>query len=101
VDVKKQGRIPDGGGHRVHGRAVGRRIKKKSSKPGTAFIHHALDDHSRLVYSEILDDERKETVCAFWERANAYFASRGITLKRVLTDNGSASGHGRRPFWAV
>jgi hypothetical protein len=74
----------------VHGRARGRRIKKKSSKPGTAFIHHALDDHSRLTYSEILDDERNETVCAFWQRANAYFASCGITVKRVLTDNGSA-----------
>ena len=74
----------------MHGRARGRRIKKKSSKPGTAFIHHALDDHSRLTYSEILDDERNETVCAFWQRANAYFASCGITVKRVLTDNGSA-----------
>jgi len=53
VDIKKLGRIPDGGGHRVHGRAKGNRVKK-SAKPGTAYIHHALDDHSRLVYSEIL-----------------------------------------------
>jgi transposase InsO family protein len=90
VDIKKLGRIPDGGGHRIHGRARGRRIKKKSTKPGTAFIHNALDDHSRLAYSEILGDERKETVCGFWQRANAYFASCGITVKRVLTDNGSA-----------
>jgi transposase InsO family protein len=89
VDVKKLGRIPDGGGHRVHGRAVGRRIKR-SAKPGTAFIHNAVDDHSRLAYCEILADERKETACMFWTRANAYFASCGITVKRVLTDNGSA-----------
>lgn len=89
VDVKKLGRIPDGGGHRVHGRAKGARIKK-GARPGTAFIHNALDDHSRLAYCEILADERKETASAFWQRANAYFASCGITVKRVLTDNGSA-----------
>jgi transposase InsO family protein len=89
VDVKKLGRIPDGGGHRVHGRAKGNRIKK-SAKPGTAFIHNALDDHSRLAYCEILPDERKETASAFWQRANAFFRSCGITVKRVLTDNGSA-----------
>ena len=89
VDVKKLGRIPDGGGHRVHGRAKGNRIKK-SAKPGTAYIHNAVDDHSRLAYCEILADERKETASAFWKRADAYFASCGITVKRVLTDNGSA-----------
>jgi transposase InsO family protein len=89
VDVKKLGRIPDGGGHRVHGRAKGNRVKK-NAKPGTAYIHHAMDDHSRLVYSEILTDERKETASEFWTRANAYFASCGITVLRVLTDNGSA-----------
>lgn len=88
VDVKKLGRIPDGGGHRVHGRAKGNRIKK-SAKPGTAFIHNAVDDHSRLAYCEILADEKKETACAFWERANAWFNSCGISVQRVLTDNGS------------
>ncbi len=85
VDVKKLGRIPDGGGHRVHGRAKGNRVKK-NAKPGTAYIHHAMDDHSRLVYSEILTDERKETASEFWTRANAYFASCGITVLRVPTD---------------
>ena len=89
VDVKKLGRIPNGGGHRVHGRGKGNRIKK-SVKPGIAFIHNAIDDHSRLAYSEILADERKETAAGFWTRANAYFTSCGITVKRVLTDNGSA-----------
>jgi len=89
VDIKKLGRIPDGGGHRFLGRAAGVRVKK-SAKPGTAYIHHAMDDHSRLVYSEILADERKETASAFWIRANHYFASCGITVLRVLTDNGSA-----------
>ncbi|NMM32803.1 MAG: IS481 family transposase [Phycicoccus sp.] len=89
VDIKKLGRIPDGGGHRFLGRAAGVRVKK-GAKPGTAYIHHAMDDHSRLVYSEILADERKETASAFWTRANTYFNDCGIIVLRVLTDNGSA-----------
>ncbi len=88
VDIKKLGRIPDGGGHRFLGRAAGIRVKK-GAKPGTAYIHHAIDDHSRLVYSEILANERKETASAFWTRANHYFNSCGITVLRVLTDNGA------------
>jgi len=88
VDIKKLGRIPDGGGHRFLGRAAGIRVKK-GAKPGMAYIHHAMDDHSRLVYSEILANERKETASAFWTRANAYFNSCGITVLAVLTDNGA------------
>jgi transposase InsO family protein len=88
VDIKKLGRIPDGGGHRFLGRAVGIRVKK-GAKPGMAYIHHAMDDHSQLVYSEILANERKETASAFWIRANAYFNSCRITVLRVLTDNGA------------
>ena len=90
VDVKKLGRIPDGGGHRVHGRSSATRALKGTAKPGYAYLHHAVDDHSRLAYSEILTDERKETAAAFWTRAAAWFAGCGITVKRVLTDNGSA-----------
>jgi transposase InsO family protein len=89
MDVKKLGRIPDGGGHRVHGRAAAQKIKKTAA-PGYAYLHHAIDDHSRLAYSEILADERKETVVAFWTRAQAWFTASGITVERVLTDNGSA-----------
>ncbi len=89
VDVKKLGRIPDGGGHRVHGRAKGNRVKG-TARPGMACVHNAVDDHSRLAYSEVLPDERKETTAAFWKRANAYFTECGVTVKRVLTDNGSA-----------
>ena len=89
MDVKKLGRIPDGGGHRVHGRAAARPIKK-SVKPGYAYLHHVIDDHSRLAYSEILADERQETVVAFWTRAQSWFDGQGITIERVLTDNGSA-----------
>ena len=57
--------------------------------PGYAYLHNAVDDHSRLAYTEILTDEKKDTAAGFWERANAYFAACGITVKRVLTDNGS------------
>lgn len=86
VDIKKQGRIPDGGGHRVRGRQEGR---KNRSGVGYAFLHHAVDDHSRLAYSEILDDERKETAVAFWVRAHTFFTQAGITVREVMTDNGS------------
>lgn len=92
VDIKKLGRIPDGGGHRVTGRAAGNRNKTGTAanrRPGYAFLHNAVDDHSRLAYTEILTDEKKETAAGFWERANAYFESCGITVKRVMTDNGS------------
>jgi transposase InsO family protein len=89
VDIKKLGRIPDGGGHKVHGRAAARAIKGQA-KPGYAYLHHAVDDHSRLAYSEILPDERKQTAAAFWLRAHAWFTGCGITVRRVLTDNGAA-----------
>lgn len=88
VDIKKLGRIPAGGGHKVLGRAAGQRNTKRG-KIGYWFIHNAVDDCTRLAYSELLADERKETAAAFWQRANAYFESVGITVKRVLTDNGS------------
>ena len=88
VNIKKLGQIPDCGGHKVHGRGAGVKIKK-SSKPGYAFIHNAVDDRSRLAYCEILIDERKDTAAGFWLCANAYFNDCGIVAKRVLTDNGS------------
>jgi transposase InsO family protein len=86
VDIKKLGNIPDGGGHKVLGRPAGR---KNRAQAGYSYIHSAVDDHSRLAYSEILADERKESAAAFWSRAQAFFASCGITVQRVLTDNGA------------
>ena len=56
---------------------------------GHHFLHTALDGHSRLAYSELLTDERKETAAAFWIRANTWFAECGISVRKVLTDNGS------------
>ncbi len=86
VDIKKLGNIPDGGGHKVLGRQAGR---KNRAGAGMSFLHNAVDDHSRLAYSEILTDEKKETAVGFWQRAHAYFTAAGITVQRVLTDNGS------------
>ncbi len=86
VDIKKLGNIPDGGGHKVLGRHAGRKTR---SGTGYSYIHTAVDDHSRLAYSEILTDEKKETATAFWTRAQEFFTSCGITVERVLTDNGS------------
>ncbi|TDC59052.1 integrase core domain-containing protein, partial [Streptomyces hainanensis] len=74
------------GGHKVLGRAAGRKTRAAA---GYSYLHTAVDDHSRLAYSEILTDERKETATAFWTRAQAFFTSVGITVERVLTDNGS------------
>ncbi|TVZ74676.1 IS481 family transposase, partial [Streptomyces sp. BK340] len=84
VDVKKLGRIPDGGGHKVHGREVGRPVRGM----GFDYLHSAVDDHSRLAYTEVHRDERVATCAAFLTRAAAFFADLGITrIERVLTDN--------------
>jgi transposase InsO family protein len=91
VDIKKQGRIPDGSGHRFVGRQLGKQHNNTHGRGGRgyAFLHHAVDDHSRLAYSEILADERKETAAGFWVRANKFFAEAGITVTAVMTDNGA------------
>ena len=99
VDIKKLGNIPDGGGHRAVGRRAGQRHRTRTpgktldahggSHVGYSYLHNAVDDHSRLAYSEILPDEKKETAVAFWQRAHTFFTSHGITVERVLTDNGS------------
>ena len=86
VDIKKQGKIPAGGGWRVHGRV---NMPGRHRGDGYDFIHAAVDDRSRVAYAEILPDERKETASAFMTRALGFFVERGITIERVLTDNGS------------
>jgi hypothetical protein len=88
VDIKKLGRIPDGGGHRKLGRQTGTRNSRRHRR-GYAYLHHAVDDHSRVAYSEILYDERGETAAAFWGRAQAFFADLGVHVDAVLTDNGA------------
>jgi transposase InsO family protein len=100
VDVKKLGNVPDGGGWRYLGRAQGRknraatagaeRSKYRNPILGTAFVHTVIDDHSRVAYAEIHDDETAVTATAVLRRAVTWFAQRGVTVHRVLSDNGSA-----------
>lgn len=86
VDIKKLGKIPPGGGWKVHGRAA---RPARHRKIGYCYIHSAVDDHSRLAYSEIHDDEQGITAAGFWRRARVFFAEHGIAVRAVLTDNGS------------
>jgi transposase InsO family protein len=84
VDVKKLGRIPPGGGHRMLGRQIGRGDKRV--RIGHDFIHSAVDDCSRVAYSEILSDERGPTCAGFLLRAATFFADLGVAVERVMTD---------------
>jgi transposase InsO family protein len=86
IDIKKLGRIPDGGGWRVLGR---QQRPSRHRGDGYGYLHAALDDHSRLAYVEILPDEKGETAANFWLRAHAWFTSCGIQIHAVLSDNGS------------
>jgi transposase InsO family protein len=86
MDVKKIGKIPDGGGWKALGRADGHR--DRNTKIGYDYVHSLVDDHSRLAYSEILPDEKGPTCAAFLLRAAGYFTSHGIPrIERVITDN--------------
>src|SRR3954470_23079076 len=87
VDVKKIAAIPPGGGWKLHGRSNDR--YKGHSGAGYRYIHTAVDDRTRIVYSEILDDEQTVTACDFWRRAESWFDSHGVRCERVITDNGS------------
>ena len=86
LDTKKLGRI-DGIGHRITGDRTG-----QSNKGGTGweFLHVAIDDASRLAYTEVLPNERKESAVAFTRRALAWFARYGVKVERIMSDNGSA-----------
>jgi transposase InsO family protein len=91
MDVKKLGKIPNGGGWRAHGREATVDQRHKKVKVGYDYVHSLVDDNSRLAYSEILPDEQGPTCAAFLERAIAYFALHGITrIERLMTDNAFA-----------
>ena len=87
VDVKKLGRIPTGGGWKAHGRQMGSTAAKRRARIGFDYIHSAVDDHSRVAYSEVLPDEKGPTCAAFIDRALVYFASLGAPVRAILTDN--------------
>jgi transposase InsO family protein len=90
VDVKKLGKIPDGGGWRLHG-SVTDRTHRNHRAVGMEYVHVAIDDRSRVAYAEILSDEKGPTCAAFLHRAAQWFHdTHGITIRRVLTDNAKA-----------
>ena len=92
VDVKKLGVI-NGAGHRVNGRRasqnVTRRGRRQGKAPGWEFVHVCVDDATRLAYVEVLSDEQGTTAAGFLRRAVAFYASYGITVQRVMSDNGA------------
>ena len=103
VDVKKLGKVPDGGGWRYVGKQQGHRNRSatvvrtgaprsKHHNPvlGTCYLHTVIDDHARVACVEAHDDETAATAAAVLRHAVAWFADRGVTVQRVLSDNGSA-----------
>jgi transposase InsO family protein len=88
VDIKKLAGIPDGGGWRTRGRGYPNE-GAKSRMVGYRYLHTAIDDRTRIVYSEILDDEKAATAAGFWRRAAGWYQSIGIRPERVITDNGA------------
>jgi transposase InsO family protein len=93
IDVKKLGRISTkGAGHRVTGRRGTEIKRRKDGTPGTGWerVHVCVDDATRLAYVEVLPDEKAATAIGFLRRALAFYRSHGITVERLMTDNGSA-----------
>ncbi|TGT36237.1 LacI family DNA-binding transcriptional regulator, partial [Mesorhizobium sp. M4B.F.Ca.ET.169.01.1.1] len=85
IDIKKLGRF-ERVGHRITGDRVG---QSNSRGVGWEFVHVCIDDASRVAFSQVLPDQRKESAIAFLKAAVAYYASLGIVVERVMTDNGS------------
>ena len=90
LDVKKVGKLRDGGGWRIHGRGSIQDRARHNDRVGYTFLHSAIDGFSRLAYTEAHDDERATTTIGFFCRAMAFFTAHGITrVIRVVTDNGN------------
>jgi len=102
MDVKKLGRIPDGGGWKAFGREMGSTWKRKNTSVGFDYVHSLVDDHSRLAYSEIHPDEKGPTCAAFLDRAIDYLAAHSITnIERLMTDNAWAYRYSLRELCAT
>jgi transposase InsO family protein len=90
IDIKKLGRI-EGVGHRITGDRAGQSNRRAVGRGlGWEYVHVAVDDASRLAYTEMLPNERKESAVAFTARAIDWFARHGAPVERIMTDNGSA-----------
>ena len=90
IDVKKLGRIPDGGGWRADPNQSVRNHTKGHTRVGFDYVHVAVDDHSRLAFVEVHPDEKGATCAGFLTRAAAFMAANGAPVKRVMTDNAFA-----------
>src|SRR4051812_22870204 len=93
IDIKRLARIPDwGAGHRAHGNRRLQRNRRRDGRRivGWEFVHVCVDDATRLAYVEVLADETAATAVGFLRRALAFYAAHGISVERVMTDNGSA-----------
>jgi transposase InsO family protein len=86
LHVKKLGRIPPGGVHRMRGRSTETDRFRKRHRPGYDYLHVAVDDHSRVAFVRVFSDEQGETAARFLLEAAGFFADRGIRIERVLTD---------------
>ena len=86
IDVKKLGRIPEGGGWRLLGRASQSGLRERRPNPGRDYLHVAVDDASRVAFVEVHGDDKAGTCASFLEHASAFFASHGVRVERVLTD---------------
>src|SRR6185503_20117733 len=97
VDVKRLGRIPTGrAGHRIHGQRRLQRNRRKRDAAGRdhklvgwEYVHVCVDDATRLAYVEVLSDEKGLTAAMFLRRAAAFYRAHGITVQRVMSDNGA------------
>jgi transposase InsO family protein len=103
MDVKKLGRIPDGGGWRAEGQTtINHRSRLNKTPIGYDYVHSLVDDHSRLAYSEILPDEKGATCAGFLARAIDYFAAHGIDrIEQLMTDNAWAYRYSLRDLCAA
>jgi transposase InsO family protein len=99
IDVKKLGKIPPGGGWRANGRSASSHQRHKKTKIGYDYLNSAVDDRTRLVYTEALPDETDPTCAEFLTRAMAFFRDHGIRVRRILTDNAMVYRHGS--CWAA
>ena len=97
IDVKKLAKVPPGGGHKIHGRTGTRNGSMGKKGLGYTHIHTAIDAYSRLAYSEFAGEENTVNCVAFLDRAVAWFAEQGITIEKILTDNGNGY---RSTAWA-
>jgi len=101
MDVKKLGRIPDGGGWKAHGRGAGSIKRDRNTTVGFDYVHSLVDDHSRFAYSEVLPDEKGTTCAAFLQRAITEFGAHGITVRQLMTDNAWAYRYSLRGLCAA